>query len=335
LDCTIVVADSSDAADAERNNEACRRVSAKQWSYAPDIPFYDKLVDALVRITTPLVVMLPDDDIALPHSLERCAAFLAEHDDFAAAWGYALDYATNAGQFDILGVRWFVPSLSESSPFERIYHLVRRYQPFFWAVFRTPVLIESIKQARAMKRIAYQEMTVMLTSALQGKVARLPVIYSLRGQEPSSYNRASVMPLYAFLEDASGFLREYVEYRDRLIAFARRHLGESAEKTLHDCTIEHFFDLVHGIGLVREIDPGSLSYIVQKALGAPYPPIPLQRTNYVWKEPSGADLVRQSSVAGRQYVWRGEVLNAEPKSEIVISCDEIAIAEKQMDQYAI
>src|SRR6266540_2683100 len=77
LDCTIVVADSSDAADAERNNEACRRVSAKQWSYAPDIPFYDKLVDALVRITTPLVVMLPDDDIALPHSLERCAAFLA------------------------------------------------------------------------------------------------------------------------------------------------------------------------------------------------------------------------------------------------------------------
>src|SRR5262245_47270331 len=52
---TILLADSSDTADAERNSESCRRATVIQLNYAPDVPFYDKVLDVLSRVPTPLV----------------------------------------------------------------------------------------------------------------------------------------------------------------------------------------------------------------------------------------------------------------------------------------
>ena len=97
--------------------------------------------------------------------------------------------------------------------------------------------------AREPRRIVFRELMMTMTAALQGKIARLPVVYSLRVPEPSAYDRAQVEPLFAFLEDATTFFSDYSDYRARLIAFARRQPGADPAEKLHDCTIEHFMDL--------------------------------------------------------------------------------------------
>jgi len=314
----------------------CRAADVVCYHYGPETSIFDKLTDVFARIHSPFAVLLPDDDIALPHALQRCLAFLQEHEDYAAAWGYVLEYAEHAAGYDIFRVRWFTPSIDEQTPFERVYHLVRRYQPFFWAVFRTKVLVESLKEARFVRRTVFQETTVMLSAAMQGKIARLPFVYSMRGTEATSYDRSRIEPLFAFIDDPSEFFGEYAHYRNRLASLARRYLGEDACKQLHDCTVEKFFDLVHGIALVREIDPGALNYAVQRALGAPYPPLPQCPSWPGWKEPSEGDIVHDSAVvAGRRYVWRKDVLEAEPRDEITITSDEIAQVERQIDSYEL
>jgi glycosyltransferase domain-containing protein len=333
VNCTIIVADSSDTEQALRNEGFCRVSSADYHRYEAEIPFYDKLLDVLNRVKSPFAVMLPDDDIPFPHALEQCVTLLRQNDGVVAAWGYVIDYALHGQQFDMFRVRWAAPSVNEQLPFERVYHLVRRYQPFFWSVFRTGVLTRSISEARRAGRIVFQELTMTLTAALQGKIARLPIIYSLRGPEASSYDRARVQPLFAFLEDASTFFREYTDYRNSLVRFVRSHLGAHAEEQLKQCTIAQFFDLVHGIGLVREIDPGVLNYTVQRALGAPHPLLPVQQHWSGWQEPGSGDAVHTSPIAGRRYVWRKEILKAEPVLEILITQEEIELVERQVDNY--
>jgi glycosyltransferase domain-containing protein len=335
LKCAIIVADSSDQEHVHLNREFCMAAGAEHRHYGIEVAFYDKLLDALNRVKSPLVVMLPDDDIPLPKALERCLSYLYEHDDFAAAWGYVLDFGIHEGQFDIFRVHWFTPSIDEPSPFERLYHLVRRFQPFFWAVFRTKVLIDAVNQARVREPIVFQELTMTLSAAVSGKIARLPVVYSLRGPEPSAYQREKVEPLFAFIDNADAFFRHYTVYRDSLASFMRGRLGEGADRQLRECTIEQFLDLVHGIGLARELDAGPLNYAVQRALGAPYPPIPRQPDWPGWQEPSGIDMVHTSPVAGRRYIWRDQVLTAEPRSEISVGQDEIASVERQLDHYII
>jgi glycosyltransferase domain-containing protein len=332
VECAIIIADSSDTDHALRNEEFCRGRAADYRRYAPEIPFYDKALDVLNAVTSAFVVMLPDDDIPVPRALEQCVSVLRQNDDTAAAWGYVIDYAMHGEQFDIFRVRWSAPGINEHSPLERVYHLVRRYQPFFWAVFRTGALTRSISEARCTGRIVFQELTTTLTAALQGKIARLPIVYSLRGAEVCSYERAKVEPLFAFLEDPAVFFREYTDYRDNLVRFVQTQL-EHAVKQLKNCTVEQFFDLVHGIGLAREIDPGVLNYTVQRALGAPHPPIPLQQHWSGWKEPCYEDIVHTSPIAGRRYVWRKEILKAEPPSTILISQDEIALVEQELNNY--
>jgi glycosyltransferase domain-containing protein len=332
VECAIIVADSSDTDQASRNEDFCRGRAADYRRYAPEVPFYDKVLDVLNGVTSAFVVMLPDDDIPVPRALRQCVTLLRQNDDIVAAWGYVVDYAMHGEQFDIFRVRWSAPGLNEQSPFERVYHLVRRYQPFFWAVFRTGALTRSISEARFASRIVFQELTTTLTAALQGKIARLPIVYSLRGAEVCSYERAKVEPLFAFLENAATFFREYTDYRDNLVRFVQTKL-EDAEKQLKNCTVEQFFDLVHGIGLAREIDAGVLNYTVQRALGAPHPPIPLQQHWSGWKEPCSKDIVHTSPIAGRRYVWRKEILEAEPLSTILIGLDEIALVEQEVNNY--
>jgi hypothetical protein len=178
-------------------------------------------------------------------------------------------------------------------------------------------------------------MTCLLTAAVQGKIAWLPAIYSLRGQELSALNRAQVQPLFGFLDDAASLFQDYAEYRKGLASFVRANVSTDTIDQLRDCTLEQFLDLVHGIGLVRELDPGPLNYMVQRALGAPNPPIPFQSAWPGWVELGKADVVHQSAVAGRGYVWREQVCKAEPKAEITISNEEIARVERQIEHYLL
>ncbi len=55
--------------------------------------------------------------------------------------GYVVDFGIHDGVFDIRRVRYFTPTIGADEPLQRLYDLVRRYQPFLWAVFRTEALV--------------------------------------------------------------------------------------------------------------------------------------------------------------------------------------------------
>lgn len=332
VSCPILLADSSDSEDAEANAKSCNSTQSLHRTYTPDTDFYDKLLDALTDVTSTYVVMLPDDDIPMPHAMQEALAFMKAHRDYAVAWGYVLDFVRHSGCVDILRVRWFAPSVDESAPLDRTYHLVRRYQPFFWGVFRRDVLIRSLKLARDRNMIVFKEMAMTISAALQGKIGRLPVIYSLRGTERSLYDRAGVEPMFAFLADGGRLLSDYLDYKNSLIDFIERDPERYALPALSGCSLGQYMDLVHGLMFVREVDPGFVNYTIQRALGAPYPPIPAPEQPS-WREPGEHDRVTQTPLG--YVVWRQEVLRAEPKDEISISEDEMRLVEEQLNKYEL
>ncbi len=71
--------------------------------------------------------------------------------------------------------------------------------------------------------IVFQELTIMNAAAAQGKIARLPHIFSLRGMEESLSAVVQTHPMYAFLYDAERLFSSYLLYRNNLVAFLRTH----------------------------------------------------------------------------------------------------------------
>jgi hypothetical protein len=74
-----------------------------------------------------------------------------------------------------------------------------------------------------------------------------------------------------------------------------------------------------------------LNYAIQRTLGDPLPPVPEPVAWTGWKDPGRGDQLRPSKQNRRQYVWRANVLCAEPRDEISIDNAEIETAERQLD----
>jgi hypothetical protein len=175
--------------------------------------------------------------------------------------------------------------------------------------------------------IMFRELTVMNTAILQGKVARLPVIYQFRSASTSLTPLRESHPLYWFLSSPQSLLTAYRAYRDNLASFIK---GASI-RTDHIKSIDDLIDVIHGLFLQKEINPGVLNYAIQRTLGDPLPPVPEPVAWTGWKDPGRGDQLRPSKQNRRQYVWRANVLCAEPRDEISIDNAEIETAERQLD----
>jgi glycosyltransferase domain-containing protein len=322
----ILVTDSS-APDAALQVRTAAEGIAKYSHFPASLRMADKLLRAISEVSTPFTVICPDDDIMLATSIDRALAFLSANKDYVAAHGYILDLALHGTYVDIHGVSGFTPSIDENTPLRRHYHLMRRYQPFYWGVFRTDVLRTSLSWAVRLDTIMFRELTVMNTAILQGKVARLPVIYQFRSASTSLTPLRESHPLYWFLSSPQSLLTAYRAYRDNLASFIK---GASI-RTDHIKSIDDLIDVIHGLFLQKEINPGVLNYAIQRTLGDPLPPVPEPVAWTGWKDPGRGDQLRPSKQNRRQYVWRANVLCAEPRDEISIDNAEIETAERQLD----
>ena len=325
----IIVADSSDAAERAVLQSACG-AAAEILSFAPDIYLMDKLAAAIEATQTPFVALLPDDDIPLPHAMERCLAHLVAHPEATAAQGYVLDLGLHPGVLDLLSVRWFVPSIDHPDPLQRLYHLVRRYQPFFWSVFRRDALIAALRRARMPQLICFQEMTFMAVLVLLGTFARLPCVFMLRGVEETLTSIVQIHPFHALLADSEGFFTHYGVYRDGLDAFIDASVPHPS---LASAERRHMLNLIHAIFFRPELDGGPMEYAVQRlfdpTMRAPtVPPIKAELS-----ELGRHDLMLQSSRKTRRYIWRHQLLHAEPRDEITIDAEECARVITALDGY--
>jgi glycosyltransferase domain-containing protein len=339
----IVVLDGSDDDQAEAVRSACVNM-AEYRRFDRLFRLVDKLATVVPGVATPYVVLIPDDDIVLPGAIAAALAFLQGHPDHVVAHGYFLSFgienqnlenqnldnqALETQDFDIHDVIGFTPSIEEASPLARHYHLFRRYQSFYWGVFRTNVFSTAVTAARAMNVVLFRELTVMSTSVLQGKVARLPMVYALEGAAPSHAAIHDSNPMFWLLRDAQSFFTSYLAFRDGIAQFIRAKGIDVPQQA----RLEQILDISHATYLGRELDLGMTNYTARLLLGDDIPPI---RPDPGWPTRGQSlpdDLVHGSRVAGRRYVWRRRVTEAAPRSEIAIGPSEMAVVERQLDAY--
>jgi len=322
---TVVVADSSDRGEASEIGFDSRH-KAQVLSYQPAIGFYDKLADAVARIETPFVLLASDRKITFPRAARSALQFLQEHEDYVSAQGFVIGFSAHENDIDINRVVFFTPTIEDADPLWRHYHLMRRYQSRLFSVFRLKPLIAAISQARTVDGAMFQEVMFMNALVMQGRVARLPNIFTLQTVEQSFNRLRDIDPLYWFLHDSRSFFRHYIRYRSSLARF----IADSGMTRLAGSDLYQLLDAVHAVWLNYNFDPGVLNFATQQLLDHqnlnlphPRPPIPCRPIHR-------KDLVHSRGKSGR-YIWRSDVLNAEPRDEIHISPDEIKHVEDQLE----
>lgn len=347
----VVVADSSrsDCARALRN--AVGDLARYQY-FGSRIKQYAKLARIARNVTSPYIVVLPDDDIAFPHAIESAVRYLQCHEDYVAAHGYSLRFGLERGDFDIYQVEHFIPTIGEDDPMQRYFHLMRRYQTHIWAVFRTGVYATAMEAAATMTGTAFQEYMFQIVSVITGKVARLPTVYAMRGMAPSQADYSEADPFQWLIKDADSFFRHYETFRRGLINFflhgtpkpgfwARRyrragHVGMNGRHLAvksPNISFQQLIDLINASCLGREIHTGTINYAVQYALGDVAAPVTFPGPWRGWSEVQPRDLIRVSQRQDRRYIWRSAVLEAEPRDEISINADEMTKVEAQLEFY--
>jgi glycosyltransferase domain-containing protein len=324
----IIVLDASEPENAAAVHSACSGI-AEFRHFGPEYRMADKLAAAATDVATPYVVLIPDDDIVLPQAIADAIAFLESHPDFVVAHGYFVGFRAHDGEIDVHQVIGFTPSIVDEPPLYRLYNLFRRYQSFYWGVFRTGNFRAAVTAACAMQVVAFRELTVMSAAILQGKVARLRSVYALRGPVKSHAAIHQSHPLFFFLRDAQKFFDNYVLFRDGIAAFIRRN----GIATPPGVQLEQLLDLVYAAFLGREVDTGVINHAVQLLLGEPLSPLQSDQQAPDRREPAEGDVAHRSADRDRRYIWRRQVLAAEPRDEIAISGEDMARVERQLEYY--
>jgi glycosyltransferase domain-containing protein len=324
----IIVLDASEPANSDEVRRACSGI-AEFRHFAPEYRMADKLAAATADVATPYVVLIPDDDIVLPQAIAEAVAFLESHPDFVVAHGYFVAFRAHDDDIDMHQVIGFTPSIVDEQPLHRLFNLFRRYQSFYWGVFRTGIFRAAVTAACAMQVVAFRELTVMSTAILQGKVARLRSAYALRGPVKSHAAMHQSQPFFFFLRDAREFFGNYVLFRDGIAAFIRRN----GIATPPGVPPEQLLDLVYATYLGREVDTGVINHAVQLLLGELLPPVQSEPPAPHWQELAEGDVVHRSPTGNRRYIWRRRVLDAEPHDEIAIGGEDMARVERQLEHY--
>jgi glycosyltransferase domain-containing protein len=329
----LLIVDSSDRETAEAIRAQCS--GAADYSFCdPTVDVAQKYLHAAEAVATPFMVMLPDDDVTFPHAIDASLVHLAEHADYVAAHGYVLRFGMHGDHVDVHSVFSYTPTIDAERPLYRHYELMRRYQPFTWAVFRTEIFALAVAGAAATQGTVFQELAFMSRAILKGKVARLPLVFAMRGMEESLDPAIETDPFLHFLHDSRSFFSRYAAYRNALAAFIR------ADPRLQDglpatTALDHVLDLNHATFFGRVVNTGMINYQARLLLGDPLPPIDLEPQWPGWRAPGSSDLTRLSQLGNRHYIWRQSVLKAEPRDEIFITEEEIETVEKQFDTYRL
>ena len=321
----ILVLDASEGEQAAAVRAACGE-TAEYRPFDPSFRMADKLASAVDDVATPFVLLVPDDDLILPHAIETALDFLKQNGGFIVAHGYFLAFAMRGDDVDIQRVIGFTPSIDDDNPLRRHYDLFRRYQSFYWGVFRTPIFASAVVAARSMNVVLFRELTVMSTSIVQGKIVRLPLVYALRGTADSHAAPHQSHPLLWTLRDAESFFKDYVVFRDAIATFIRGKRIAVPDGV----KLEQLLDMSYATWLGREVDVGMINHTARVLLGDALEPIRVPPGWAEWQEPSEGDVVHPSRAGNRRYVWRKAIFRAD---EVAIAPHELARVELQLDAY--
>ena len=189
--------------------------------------------------------------------------------------------------------------------------------------------MKAANAARAVEGSLFQEIMFMNALVLQGKIARLQTIGRVEGAEQSNTPMTVSDALHWFLDDARSFARHLALYREALTEFIRANGIAAPAGT----DLDQLLDAIHAVWLHQCMDHSQLNYGTQVLLGDPISPLPAVRPRPEWRAIGDGDVVH-ASPSGHRYIWRREVLTAEPRDEIEITSDDMAQTERELDCYS-
>lgn len=236
----IVVADSSGAVACEANRAIVDSLSTtlriEYKRYPEDTYVVSKITRALDETDSTYSVICGDDDIFVPRAIEKCASFLAEHENYEVAHGriltlYALEPIQH-GRFifhqvgvgrgiatsRIWGEYQTTHSVEMEDPQERFrYHLLN-YEPTYYSVHRRANLIRymQLSSTNAKDYFLAERLSTCL-AIINGKMKLLDQIYAVRPYHPP--DSTSVKTLRMDLPDllvSEDFSMRYVNFRETL-----------------------------------------------------------------------------------------------------------------------
>jgi len=320
----LVVGDSSDATDEALVASIVDRGS--YHSFPPAIGYYDKMANLAGEVATPFVLITSDKKVTFPHAITPLLDHLERHPDYVAAAGYVPSFARDENDFDIYRVLLFTPSIDADDPLRRLYHLMSRYQVSGFAVFRTDAYVHAAAEASRVHGKMFQEIMFMSALALRGKIARLPLIFNLHGEDSFSplHERN---PLFWFVNDSQSLFDHYVAYREALMPLVRSSGAHVPDGT----NLSHLLDLIHATYWGRECNGSVFNHAAELLLGDALPPVEPGPDWPGRRPPGDGDLVHVTRGGRRRYLWRREVLEAEPREDITIAPAEIRAAEEALE----
>ena len=259
----IRVLDSSRGPE-RRENQRIAKASSLNYEYVEfdekTHPF-DKFRAGVAGVTTPFCCLCADDDILLPDGLIASVRFLEANPDYAVAHGYYFQFMVDHSELRLTTITYYTPSYDEADPIARVHALMRHYQALTYGVYRTDVLQRIFAAVIPVTSLLARELLSSALATVEGRVARLPLLYHGRNLGPSS-GHVNWHPLEWLIRDPKGLFGEYASYRALLAGAIQCRPDETRSKE----EIERLLDLIHMQYLIRHAPDETFDFIVRESL---------------------------------------------------------------------
>ena len=193
----IAIGDSSDAEHVGRTRAAIAAlrgtldIAYAEYPRAGPGVCLQKLME---HASTPYAATLPDDDFLIPASLERCARFLAEHPDYAAAHGAGVGVIldSNGLHGQVTECQYYPqPVVEADTAAERLDDHLGDYRVSMFSVHRVETWRAMLRDVHLQEDASFSaELLPCCLSVVHGKIKQLDGLYVVR----QSHNRRYELP---------------------------------------------------------------------------------------------------------------------------------------------
>jgi len=260
----VMILDSSEDDAFGRNAAsiaAAPHLSIRHERYPSAIAPYEKFANGLDLVATPYASFCADDDLLFTETIDACLALLDNNPSFIGAHGLYLNFHEKDGEFLVTYTVYDGPAIDGEDGLARVTNQMRAYQAVFYAIFRTPVLRDSMRVASGMSFVLFQELAQSALALVKGGVARLDRFYMARNTGPS-IPYSNWHPHQIIADNAAALFEQYAIYRDVIVeALAKEaHLRD----TLGAARMRQVLDVAHLRYLSPLLYAPILDYIMEQ-----------------------------------------------------------------------
>jgi glycosyltransferase domain-containing protein len=227
----------------------------------------DLMIRLGTEIATTYSALCTDDDIPVIDGIIDAVSMLIAHPDMVCAQGYALSLTETDTAIYFGPIEDYVPSYDNAAPLNRLFDLMRRYQPIPYAIYRTEMLFWVYGEcARAnISNLIFAEIFHAALVCSRGTVGRSPSISLWRRAAGSYVDRRKVHPFHQLIDSPAMLGSSYLEFRERLVPYYL----DDANVNGNEAGVRRLIDLVFMQFLVRHINPGELEVMIMHLLDDP------------------------------------------------------------------